>query len=81
MSDDLPEVYSEPTDSGFVTIVTNKKARRFINACFDSPLRWNRVNIASISRRRHRGRSDTASHTLSLSPSRLQDDVYVRQVR
>jgi hypothetical protein len=43
MSDDLPEVYSEPTDSGFVTIVANKKARRFINKLFDPPLRWNRV--------------------------------------
>jgi hypothetical protein len=54
MSDDLPEVYSEPTDSGFVTIVANKKARRFINECFDSPLRWNRVKSEYLTSPKYR---------------------------
>jgi hypothetical protein len=41
---DLPDVYAEEGDDGYVTVVANTKARRFINKCFGGgPPRWNKV--------------------------------------
>jgi hypothetical protein len=34
-----PDVYSEPRGDGYTLVVANKKARRFINACFNWPVK------------------------------------------
>jgi hypothetical protein len=44
---DLPDVYAEQGDAGNIAIVANKKARRFINKCFDAPApRWSKTSWA-----------------------------------
>jgi hypothetical protein len=42
---ELPDVYAEQGDDGYTNIVANKKARRFINKCFDAPApRWSKTS-------------------------------------
>jgi hypothetical protein len=51
---DLPDVYAEEGDDGYVTVVANTKARRFINKCFGGgPPRWNKVTGTEYLTSRH----------------------------